>query len=268
MKFAVIGHPIQHSLSPLMQHANFQSLNMDAEYEALNIPVEHFHHIKDIINSRQLNGFNVTIPHKERIIPYLDVLSDEAKEMGAVNTVVVKDDKWIGYNTDGIGFVKGLESYYGELKKAKILILGAGGASKGIAYQLKQRTSYPIYVANRTMARFDSWSFEINAIPLEDVNTIASQFDIIINTTPLGMGQSHESIMTLKNLKPNALVADIIYTPLITPFLATARQNGYDIYNGLDMFVYQGAESFNIWTQRKADIEAMKTAVLTKLNSK
>ncbi|MGV3224007.1 shikimate dehydrogenase [Staphylococcus hyicus] len=268
MKFAVIGHPIQHSLSPLMHHANFKALSFDAEYETIDIPEAHFHHIKDIIRSRQLDGFNVTIPHKERIIPYLDTLSDEAKEMGAVNTVVVKDGKWMGYNTDGIGFVKGLESYYGTLQNAKILILGAGGASKGIAYQLKQKTKHPIYVANRTMSRFNSWSFEINAVHLDEVELISPQFDIIINTTPLGMGQSKESILTFNRLKNETLVADIIYTPLMTPFLANARQNGYDIYNGLDMFVYQGAESFNIWTGRQANIEVMKSAVLTKLDTK
>lgn len=266
MKFAVIGHPIKHSLSPLMHHANFKKLNLDYQYEAINIPESHFQHIREIISERELDGFNVTIPHKARIIPYLDDISDEAKEMGAVNTVKIKNGKWIGYNTDGIGFVKGLESYYGSLKDAKILILGAGGASKGITYQLKQKTTQPIFVANRTMSRFETWTFNINAVPLSEVTNIADQFDIIINTTPLGMYDSNDSILTFERLKKRALVCDIIYTPLETPFLANARHHGYDTYNGLDMFVYQGAESFNIWTTMDANINAMRTSVLNKLN--
>lgn len=127
MKFAVIGHPIDHSLSPLMHHANFKSLNLDYDYEALNIPPTHFEHIRDIISEKELDGFNVTIPHKERIINYLDGMSDEARAIGAVNTVKVENGKWMGYNTDGTGFVKGLQVKYGDLTGAHILILGAKG---------------------------------------------------------------------------------------------------------------------------------------------
>ncbi|MBV5190573.1 shikimate dehydrogenase [Staphylococcus chromogenes] len=265
MKFAVIGHPINHSLSPLMHHANFSALQLDYGYEALNIPETHFNHIRDIIDDRQLDGFNVTIPHKERIIPYLDDISKEAREMGAVNTVKITNGKWIGYNTDGLGFVKGLKNYYGALTEAKILVLGAGGASKGITYQLKQYTKYPIYVANRTMSRFDTWSFDVEAMPLTSVRSKAHHFDIIINTTPIGMHHSQEALLTFDTLKNNALICDIIYTPLETLFLENARRNGYDTYNGLDMFVYQGAESFKIWTNLDANIEAMKTTVLNQL---
>lgn len=265
MKFAVIGHPIDHSLSPLMHHANFNALQLDYEYEALNISESHFDHIRDIITDRHLNGFNVTIPHKERIIPYLDDISNEAREMGAVNTVKVINGKWTGYNTDGIGFVTGLKSFYGSLSNAKILVLGAGGASKGIAYHLKQQTKYPVFVANRTMSRFDSWSFDIERMPLSLVPGKAQQFDIIINTTPIGMHHSKDTLLSLNHIKDNALICDIIYTPLETPFLASARLSGHNTYNGLDMFVYQGAESFKIWTGLDADIESMKIAVLNKL---
>lgn len=265
MKFAVIGHPIDHSLSPVMHHANFKSLKLDAEYEALNIPPAHFEHIRDIITEKGLDGFNVTIPHKERIIPYLDEISDEAQAIGAVNTVKINNGKWIGYNTDGTGFVKGLQAKYGDLHEARILILGAGGASKGISFALNQVTKHPIAVANRSMSRFDDWKLPIQPYHLETVPTIAHEFDIIINTTPVGMNQSQESIITFEQLKTDVLVCDIVYIPLETTFLKEAAQKQCHTYNGLDMFVYQGAESFKIWTGLNSDITKMRETVLKKL---
>ena len=267
MKFAVIGHPIEHSLSPLMHHANFEALQLDYDYQALNIPPAHFHHIRDIAAEYDLDGFNVTIPHKERIIPYLDAMTDEAKAIGAVNTVHIENGRWIGHNTDGIGFVKGLKDYYGSLTNAKILIIGAGGASKGIAYSLSHETTHPIAVANRTMSRFDDWRFQVEAHALIEVDDIADQYDIIINTTPVGMHESTDQVVTFQHLKKDVLVCDIIYIPAETTFLQAAKVQGYNTYNGLDMFVYQGAESFNFWTGQQADISVMRQRVKERLYS-
>ena len=136
MKFAVIGDPISHSLSPLMHNKNFESLDLKFTYEAVNVPIENFKHIREIIEEKHLDGFNITIPHKERIIPYLDEIDAQSSSVGAVNTVLIRDGKWIGYNTDGIGYVTGLKQVYNDLENAYILILGAGGASKGIANEL------------------------------------------------------------------------------------------------------------------------------------
>lgn len=262
MKFAVIGHPIKHSLSPVMHNANFKSLQLDYNYEALDINPKHFHHIKDIISERNLNGFNITIPHKEHIIPYLDEISLEAKAIGAVNTVKIMNNRWFGYNTDGSGFVKGLKNKYPQLEKAHILILGAGGASKGIAYALKLINQNPITVANRTLSRFNNWDFDVKTMSLDDVPHYINTYDIIINTTPLGMHQSNNTILNLVGIRPEILVCDIIYTPFETEFLKQAHQNGNEIYNGLDMFIYQGAESFKIWTNQQANIDVMKNTVL------
>lgn len=106
MKFAVIGDPISHSLSPLMHNKNFESLDLKFTYEAVNVPIENFKHIREIIEEKHLDGFNITIPHKERIIPYLDEIDAQSSSVGAVNTVLIRDGKWIGYNTDGIGYVQ------------------------------------------------------------------------------------------------------------------------------------------------------------------
>ena len=115
MKFAVIGDPISHSLSPLMHNKNFESLDLKYTYEAVNISIEDFDHIKEIIEGKSLDGFNITIPHKERIIPYLDEIDHQSSSVGAVNTVLIRDGKWIGYNTDGIGYVTGLRQVYNDL---------------------------------------------------------------------------------------------------------------------------------------------------------
>lgn len=265
MKYAVIGDPIDHSLSPIMHKANFTSLNMDDSYEALHIPSKDIHQIREIIEENSIDGFNITIPHKENIIPYLDDIDEQAKTVGAVNTVKIIDNKWIGYNTDGIGYVTGLKQVYPDLSNAYILILGAGGASKGIANELSRYVHPKLTVANRTMSRFDSWDIDINAISLNQAECHLDEFDIIINTTPAGMANNNDMIISLKNLAPDSLVSDIVYVPYKTPFLKQAELQGNQIHNGLDMFIYQGAESFKIWTGKQPNIKEMKYAVLKKL---
>ena len=144
------------------------------------------------------------------------------------------------------------------------MILGAGGASKGIANELVKFVNPKLTVANRTMSRFNDWNLDINAISLEDAESYLDAFDII-NTTPAGMAENKESVLNLKNLNTNALVSDIVYIPYKTPILEEAENKGNPIYNGLDMFVYQGAESFKIWTNQMPDIQTMKQTVLDKL---
>lgn len=266
MKFGVIGHPISHSLSPIMHVANFNALGRNDQYSALDISPQDFQYIKEIIKENELNGFNITIPHKESIIPYLDEISPSAEHIGAVNTVLVKDDKWIGYNTDGIGFVKGLIDKHGPIDKDNILVLGAGGASKGIVSEMMKFTNNKITVANRSINRFDNWKLDVEAMSLTDVKDILNTFDIIINTTPVGMNESSsELIIPIENINKNTLVCDIIYIPNKTPFLQACENRGLAIYNGLDMFVYQGAESFKIWTGKEAVIEDMKNKVKNEL---
>ena len=265
MKFAVIGSPIEHSLSPVMHNANFKAVGDNHTYEALRIDPQHFHLIKDIIKEKDLDGFNVTIPHKESIIPYLDEIDEQSNAVGAVNTVLIQDNKWIGYNTDGIGYVKSLQEVYPDLENAYILILGAGGASKGITNELIKYVNPKITVANRTLSRFDHWHLDVNRASLADVESVLSEFDIIINTTPAGMDENKELPIHLDYLSPQTLVSDIVYVPSKTPILAAAEQKGSPIHNGLNMFVYQGAESYKIWTQQQPNYDVMRSTVLNYL---
>lgn len=265
MKFAVIGSPIEHSLSPVMHNANFKAVGDQHTYDALRIDPQHFHSIKEIIKEQGLDGLNVTIPHKESILPYLDEIDEQAETVGAVNTVLIQDDKWIGYNTDGIGYVKSLKEVYPDLENAYILILGAGGASKGITNELIKYVNPKITVANRTLSRFDHWNLDVNTASLVDVEPVLSEFDIIINTTPAGMDDNLELPIHLDYLSPQTLVSDIVYVPFKTPILAAAEQKGNPIHNGLDMFVYQGAESYKIWTQQQPNYDVMRSTVLNYL---
>ncbi|UTH13004.1 shikimate dehydrogenase [Macrococcus equipercicus] len=267
MNFAVIGHPVRHSLSPVMHHANFTAGSHEHSYTALDIAPAHFHHIRDIIKEQQLDGFNVTIPHKSAIMAYLDEVDEEARMMGAVNTVKITDGRWTGCNTDGSGFVESLGQNFSmtDFKRTKVLILGAGGASRAITYALQQAGA-EVTVANRSLDRFSDWPFTVNAIQLAHVNEVIGTMDLIINTTPIGMtGFAAEELCDLNRANNTAHVADIIYTPAVTPFLAEAARHQLPVMNGLDMFVNQGAQSFEIWTGEPADRSVMKERVIQEL---
>ncbi|UBH12343.1 shikimate dehydrogenase [Macrococcus armenti] len=260
MKFAVIGHPIKHSLSPLMHHANFKALQTDDEYAALHIDPKHFHHLRDIIQDQAIDGFNITIPYKVDMLQVVDVVDTEAQMIGAINTVHIKDGVWYGYNTDGAGFKASIENYIGG---KNIVVLGAGGASRAICYTLFKDNK--VTVLNRNTNRVADWPFQIEAYTY-DMSDAIKQADIVINTTPVGMdGFMTDDLIDISQLKPSAVVCDIIYTPDRTPILQSAAQRGLSIINGLDMFVNQGALSYEIWTEKKADKTAMKQAVINYL---
>lgn len=264
MNFAVIGHPIRHSLSPVMHHANFKALGRNDEYSALDIDPKHFHHVKDIIAQKHLDGFNVTIPFKVDIMAYCDVIDDAAQMIGAVNTVHIKDGKWIGYNTDGIGYLSSIDHVLKD--NMNILILGAGGASRAISYTMMQ--NHQVTVANRSLKRIASWPFKVNGMTYNALNNL-SIYDLVINTTPVGMtGFDEVPLIRCQELKQSCVVSDIIYTPEKTAFLKEAALQDLKIINGLGMFVMQGAKSFELWTGLKAASHAMSEAVQTTLKGR
>lgn len=261
MKFAVIGHPIKHSLSPLMHHANFNALQTEDEYAALHIDPKHFHHLRDIIHEKAIDGFNITIPYKVDMLQVVDVVDIKAQMIGAINTVHIEDGIWYGYNTDGAGFKASIEKYTGG---KNIVVLGAGGASRAICYTLFKDNK--VTVLNRNTNRVADWPFQIDAYTYEESDGVIQQADIVINTTPVGMeGFMPDTLIDISQLKWSAVVCDIIYTPDKTPILQSAAQRGLSVINGLDMFVNQGALSYEIWTGKKANKAAMKQAVINYL---
>lgn len=251
--FAVIGDPITHSKSPFMHNTWFQEMGFDATYIPIHVKSEN---LKEAISSLKLlgaSGWNVTVPHKEAIIPYLDELDPLAEKMGAVNTVVKQQDGTLkGYNTDGAGFVHALEETVGkEHRGKKVLLVGAGGASRGIAFALQQYGYKEISIANRTVSKAEAIIRELgegHALTLEQAESQLNNFGIIIQATSLGLSTGESKLpFSLNKLQEGTIVADIVYNPLMTPFLMAAEKRNAIIVTGLGMFVHQGAIAFNHW---------------------
>jgi len=278
-QLGLIGYPIKHSLSPWIHESFLHRTNQRGNYSLMEIdPKKKFANELEILRERNVHGFNVTVPYKEKIIPYLQEIDEQAKQIGAVNTVLCKNGKWIGYNTDGIGYVRSLQHHYPELKKDKgkqILILGAGGAAKGIYAALLKNDFYQITIANRTVEKANALLkkqySEINnrAITLKEAEKTLSKYDVIIQTTSVGMKPNvTETILPLQALKENVIVSDIVYQPLYTSFLQTAQSLGARIHLGHTMLLYQAQYAFEIWTNKRIDLKDMENELLAILEGR
>ncbi|MGE7692963.1 shikimate dehydrogenase [Lysinibacillus sp. NPDC094177] len=251
--FAVIGDPIEHSKSPAMHNAWFEELSIDATYIPVHVSSENLESAVVGLKTLGASGWNITIPHKTAIIPYLDELDELAEKMGAVNTVVrTKEGKLKGYNTDGVGFVRSLEEAVGKLHKNKpVLLIGAGGAARGIAFAMQQQGYTNLTIANRTVANAQAIVDEMGigkAISLMEAEETLADFGILVQMTSAGLATGNFSMpFSLERLAEGAIVADIVYNPLMTPFLKAAEEKGATVVTGLGMFVHQGAIAFEHW---------------------
>ncbi|MDA8228400.1 MAG: shikimate dehydrogenase [Desulfitobacterium hafniense] len=269
--FAVIGDPIAHSLSPLLHSAGYQSLGITAEYSRFRVTPSKLKEAVYGLRALGFSGWNVTIPHKESIIPLLDELTPEAENAGAVNTVKQLNGKLIGHNTDGNGFVLAIENKFNFSDK-KAVILGAGGAARGIAFALKEK-GMRIHILNRTLSRAQELASLIRlaggeassgdllpGVWLKDV-------DLVVQTTPVGLyGENYP--ISLQGIKPKTLVVDIIYKPWETAFLREARKLGCQTINGLPMFLFQGVLAWEFWLGGKAPVEQMWAALVNEVQTK
>ncbi|EEL86104.1 shikimate dehydrogenase [Bacillus cereus] len=271
--YGVIGNPIGHSLSPVMHNDAFEHLNMDAHYHAFLVEEAALGEAVKGLKALGISGFNVTTPHKVAIMEYLDEVAPLAEQIGAVNTVVHRDGKLIGYNTDGIGFVRALQSISKEpLQEKRILLLGAGGASRAIYFSLADVGVKAIDIANRTRDKAENLvagclaNVNSHALSLEHAAKAQGEYDIIIQTTTIGMHPHVEHTpLEIRSLKKGAIVSDIIYNPFETKILGGAKEQGAIIQNGIDMFVYQGALAFEMWTGCVPNIDRMKQLVMREL---
>lgn len=271
--FGVIGYPIAHSMSPDMHNDSFKHLGIQATYLPFAVRPEDLQDAIKGMKAIGIQGFNVTIPHKTNIMPFLDKIDSLAAEIGAINTVKLEGGEYVGYNTDGLGFVKGIkEQLQSSLADQKVLIVGAGGAARGIYYSLLQEGARHVDIANRTISKGEQLiagkTSETKSVvfSIAEAEKILSEYTLIINTTSIGMHPNiNESPLSLKNMKPLALVSDIIYNPLQTKLLKEAENKGALIQNGIPMFVHQGALAFQLWTGKQPDTERMRKIVLTKL---
>lgn len=273
--YGVIGDPIHHSKSPLMMNEAFKVLKINAAYYAFHVTEEHLPAAIKGIKALQLGGVNVTIPHKETVIRYLDELDESAQWIGAVNTIVHRDGKLIGYNTDGLGYVRSLIEESGQSIAGKnVIVLGAGGAARGIVYALCKQNVDRVIVANRTVSRaeqlatdFSSFG-EVKGIATESLAEVIQAADIVINTTSLGMAPHlNTTPMEAHLLQPGQVASDIVYTPWTTRFLREASERGCHLHRGLGMFIYQGALAFEHWTGEQAPVKQMRAIVQRSLTT-
>lgn len=268
--FAVFGDPISHSLSPPMHNAAYKALGINACYHAFKVTRENLEKAIHGARAMGFGGINLTIPHKEKALEYVKP-DPIAEQIGAINTIDFKKET-MGYNTDGIGAKKAIESTGITVKGKKILLLGAGGAARAIAFQLATDGTHTLLIANRTIERAQKLAEHLSNITqaeahqLKDAEKIAPDADILINTTPIGMHpKTDETPLPATALQPNHVVFDIVYNPLKTRLLKNAENTGAAIITGEKMLLYQGAEAFKIWTGIKPPIEVMHTALLRAL---
>lgn len=279
--FGIFGDPVSHSLSPLMHNAAFEALHLPYCYLPFEVAPPGLERAIRAIIPLGIKGLNLTAPHKEAVIPFLDRLSREAQKSGAVNTIEVAHDLLIGHNTDGRGFVASLMEMNIDPEGYRVILLGAGGAARGVAIELVEKGAEEMVLINRNLQRarnladrlislsprlkvsFLEADFERSHLhsPLSAGVEAGNQTTLLINTTPLGMKENDPLPFPPQFLDPSWVVADLIYRPQETPLLLAAQKRGAKIVSGTGMLLHQGALAFEIWTKEKAPIEVMRAAV-------
>ena len=244
-KYSVIGNPINHSLSPKLHNYWLKESNINAVYEKIKLEESEIENFFFKIKNQEINGCNVTVPFKKKVIPFLDKLSLEAEQTQSVNTISFHNNNLIGHNTDIIGFEKAIINLNYKVQDKKILILGAGGVVPSIIYALNKMKASKITVSNRTNKKAEDLKFQFNNINVVRWGEMPD-FDIIINATSLGL--NNESInLDISNIGQGKLFYDVIYNPNRTNFLKLGERLGNQIENGKLMFIYQAYEAFRLW---------------------
>lgn len=270
--YAVLGDPVEHSLSPVFQNAALEAAGIDARYVALRVTPEDLPNFLTGIRHSNIKGFNATVPHKEALAKICDKLSKEAQLIGAVNTVSIKAGKLHGDNTDGAGFLASLsEEAKFDPKGKKVCMLGAGGAARAIGYALAKAGAVQIVIANRTPTKARALAddlgekmkktrFAASSHRSSELSRAVEGADLLVNATSVGLGGRGVISLPWGVLPKSALIADIVYDPRLTPMLTEAKRRKYKILSGLGMLVHQGALSYEIWTGSKPDIGKMRKA--------
>jgi len=277
----IIGYPLEHSLSPAMHNAAFRELDLNFDYVAFEVAPPDLKDALAGLRALKINGFNVTVPHKETIIPFLDDLTKVARDIGAVNTVVCQNQKMIGYNTDGPGLIESLkEDAKFDPREKKIVILGAGGAGRAAATMLGEQGAKSITIsdiAENKAVRLVEYLLSYSNAPCQEVKMDSAELqdkisaaDLLINATPIGMSPNSEETPLPENIKlpSNLLVYDLVYNPRETKLLKTAKSSGAKTCSGLGMLVRQGALAFTLFTGEEAPLNTMRKVVEAALDSR
>ncbi|MBT8242997.1 MAG: shikimate dehydrogenase [Nitrosopumilus sp.] len=266
--FAVIGDPIDHSLSPNIHSAAFREMNLDSSYIAYRIPKGELEEGVEGLKKIKITGFNITIPHKIEMMKYLDKTDESCSLIGAVNTVSNSNGVLKGYNTDMDGFLDPFKKKKLNISGAKVLLLGAGGAARAIVAGFAKEKAKSITIANRTIEKANTLSefaksigLDATAIKIQDVKDTAKNYDIIVNATSVGL-QNEPSVISLKGINEKTIVYDIVYMPMNTDFIKKAKEEKATIIYGYEMLLGQAVRAFEIWHGIEAPYNAMKKALL------
>ena len=262
----IIGYPLRHSVSPAFQQAAFDHLGIDATYLAWETPPDALAERMESLRGPGLLGANVTVPHKQAVVPFLDEVSQAAQDTGAVNTIVNQKGRLTGHNTDVSGFLRALQADAGfQAQGKRVLVLGAGGSARAVVYGLLKEGAGQVTIANRTVERAHRLieavgsPGNVDAVLLEPA-ALSNGCDLIVNCTTLGMRHAPgetETPLPGDAIPASSLVYDLVYNPEETPLLQAAARAGARTLGGLPMLIYQGAEAFRLWTGRDAPVEVM-----------
>lgn len=273
--YGLIGYPVKHSFSADMHNAAFAHYGMDAVYELFEVAPDRLDEFfKKTIAEKNIRGFNVTVPHKEKALAYLD--GEKAKSVmmaKAVNTIRVEaDGRLSGFNTDGDGFRRDLEEKGVVVREKNVALIGAGGGAKAVAIALagfgpKRLLIFDLEASRSAalMAILKDFFPQVAASSVDALRSLnIEEADILINATPVGMKENDPFLVTPQMLKRKPFVYDLIYNPIETKLLKNAKEAGCQTANGLGMLLYQGCLAFELWTQKKAPVEAMRRALNAK----
>jgi len=265
--YGVLGHPVEHSLSPAMHNAAYKALGIDAEYVRFDIPPDDPEDLANFCYETDLNhvaGFSVTMPYKEAVMDYMDSIDVLAQAISSVNTVKNHESNREGYNTDAMGAIKALQEKT-DIKGKKALVLGAGGAARAIIFSLKSAGA-DVAIFNRTPEKAEALAekFGVETIGFRDIKEAA--FDIIVNSTPIGMfPHIEQSLLTAEQIRKGAVVMDIITHPRETQLLKEAKKAGAETVSGERMLLHQAVGQFEIWFKKPAPFETMEKALYEEL---
>lgn len=265
----IFGWPVEHTLSPAMHNAAFDRLKMNYVYVPFPVESGRLGEAVNAIRALGLAGVNVTVPHKEKVMKFLDGLDGYARKIGAVNTIINKGGRLIGFNTDAYGFKKTLIEKKVVVKKKVVLILGAGGAAKAAGICIAEKNPEKIYIYDIDKKKSKALAVALNGTAVEktSLTDILKNTDVLINATPAGMRPGDKPPVEISICKKTMFVYDLIYNRE-TELIKEAKAKGLKFSDGLDMLLYQGIRAFELWTRKKAPVEVMKHAILNEIKGR
>ncbi len=267
-KFGIIGNPIKHSLSPILHNYWFDKYGLDASYSIIEMKDENLKNIINKIRNRELTGINVTLPYKQKIISEIDQIVNDAELTGSVNTIFLDNEKIIGENTDVFGLQAAYLKEIDNSTPKKTLVIGAGGVSPSVILSLQKSGINKVSITNRTNEKciFLKKKFNfLNILPWNNLENEIKNFDIIINATSLGLKDGEDFEFNFSGTKKEVIFIDTIYNPLQTKTYKFLKEEEKKVFNGLDMFIYQGQKSFYLWNKINPEID---DKLIDLLNSK